>query len=327
MICNNDKPNLKEINENIFKALNRCNEVNAVKTKGNKVKNSTINNFAVDVNAVQTRKNFCSLCTIKNGSRVVSHSTGACPVYSDPISKIKRLEALNSCTKCGYANHNSKYCRFKFLRKCSNCSGDHMLFLCNSKASPAGKRSERNFTSGGNNNNNNNRKATINTAAIQSVMQVHIGNESLLHTFTAHVKDNSIRVMKDSGCQPNFIRTSVADKLNLEVIENSFPVIVNGFNDSQQYLTKVVLMDMLVGNQIFSVKAICIPDIRTELDIPGLSKCAQNFVDKGYKLADINLIDGTDRIDNLDFILGTNSSEILLENQVLFGEGEVSVYS
>jgi len=43
--------------------------------------------------------------------------------------------------------------------------------------------------------------------------------------------------MKDSVCQPNFIKSSVAELLELPVIEENYHITINGFNESQQYTT------------------------------------------------------------------------------------------
>ena len=48
---------------------------------------------------------------------------------------------------------------------------------------------------------------------------------------------------------------------------------------------------------------------------------------KGYQLADPQLCDGSDNISDLEFILGTNSSHLLLEEQVTFGKDNDSVFS
>ena len=236
-ISNNHKPSLDEINDNIFKALHRYNELSVVKSeKIKKDDKKLVNNFAVNLPNQNKKSPFCTLCSKKSGSKVTSHYTKDCPEFPDAESKVKQLKLMNACTLCGYANHSTANCHFKFHKNCLTCGKEHMSFLCikgryfkNDKGKP--------------------KSAIANTADVWSVMQIHVGSDCLLPTFHLNVKDKNIRAMKDSGCQPNFIKTDVADKLNLTVIQNNFPVTVNGFNESQNYITKVVEVPVVVEEE------------------------------------------------------------------------------
>ena len=117
-------------------------------------------------------------------------------------------------------------------------------------------------------------KKTVNSGAVwtESVLQSNIGSECILPTFTFSIKGHLIRAMKDSGCQTNFIEESLARKLNLKTIEDNIVITVNGFNGSQTYQTKIVNVPINIGNKYRNLKAMCIPEIRTELDLPNLGK-------------------------------------------------------
>ena len=56
-----------------------------------------------------------------------------------------------------------------------------------------------------------------------SVFQVQVGNDSVLPTFTCCIGGRDrIRGLKDSGCQPHFIRTDIAEELRLNVVKDKF---------------------------------------------------------------------------------------------------------
>ena len=58
-----------------------------------------------------------------------------CKIYSTPQSKRDRLRDLGGCFKCGFLNHKSKECRYKFNSKCSICNNYHYTYLCVSSES------------------------------------------------------------------------------------------------------------------------------------------------------------------------------------------------
>ena len=74
-------------------------------------------------------KQFCSLCS-NESNKVDSHSIINCPFYKTPKDKLDKLESVNGCKKCGYTNHITTNCKFRFQRRCRNCSSWHFVFLC-----------------------------------------------------------------------------------------------------------------------------------------------------------------------------------------------------
>ena len=61
---------------------------------------------------------------------------------------------------------------------------------------------------------------------------------------------------------------------------------VNGFNVSRKYKTKLVTVDLDIGNKNYEVHAICVPNINLNISVPKLSKLTQAFQNKGYVIAD-----------------------------------------
>ena len=63
------------------------------------------------------------------------------------------------------------------------------------------------------------------------------------------------------------------------------------------------------------------------MNIPNFNLNVDEFVRKGYHLADEQLVNGTDKIDDICFILGTKFGYCLPETDVIFGKEGLSLYS
>ena len=153
----------------------------------------------------------------------------------------------------------------------------------------------------------------------------YVAKNSILPTFTGvfHSK-NLIRVMRDTGAQSNFIRSDLANRENLNKIGN-VRVTVKGFNTSREYDSSVVEVPLKFGPNWFTLHAICIDEIKTTLELPGLSKLARILERKGYKLADCEIINSNDYIENIGFVLGSESAHILPENWIKFNNNSCAL--
>lgn len=328
-ITNNNKPSYEEIENNIFKAIDRAKEIKSKHGRKTSTESSSLSSMAAKVkynpsNAAKFTP-FCSLCSEKGGQRVSSHNTRECQVYKSPQEKKNRLESLKSCSLCGYANHCTSDCKHKFKTNCQNCNGLHMTFLCcnqsvDSVATDSPSKDVKPKDSKAKN-------VAAKSGVLSNVtMQTHVGNEAIIPTFTCQIESNTVRVMKDSGCQTNFIEEELASKLDLPVTNESLTVTVNGFNIPQQYNTKEVLVKLKLKNSTHEVRAIVVPGINIELKIRGLSQIVQVLRTKGYILADEKL-SNTESLKGINFILGTNDSHVLTETHIKFGNPIPSVYS
>ena len=136
-----------------------------------------------------------------------------------------------------------------------------------------------------------------------------------------------VRCLKDQCCQSNFITDEIANSLNLVTIQDDVVLNVVGFNGPCEYNTRVVELDLDCGDQVRTLNAICIPEIKISLDISNLSDIVKSFVSRGYKLADENLSSSTNKIDNIGFLLGAKSAYCLRATEVTFGLDQSSVYA
>lgn len=136
-ICNKNIPNLNNIFDKIFCAIDKYNEVsrrNNSRRGAKEIKQSRATHaFAANIShdGVSGRRvMFCSLCSERNGRRETSHATCDCPVYKTSGSKHNRLKSVDACTLCSYSNHSTNAFNFKFNKFCMLCNGPHMTFLC-----------------------------------------------------------------------------------------------------------------------------------------------------------------------------------------------------
>lgn len=356
-ICNDNKPSMKQIEDNFFKALDRVNEL------GSKIKNrrpeqrvddqggdKNVTSYAtrVDVKPSDSTKftMFCSLCSDINGTKVTSHTTRNCPKFTSAKAKCVRLETLQACTRCGLANHTASRCRHKFRETCLKCSGLHMTFLCvgdsvdsrhSSTCGPDKLNSKSNhpFKKSPNSNSHTHTGAnsggassvSSNAAWVEFALQTRLGGEAILPTFTCLIHNYRIRGLKDSGSQTSFIERSLVDKLSLPITTPDLSVTIHGFNESKKYSTEEVEVQLTLKNSVHNLRAIVVPEIKTKLKICGLGGIVSSFRSKKYELADSDLSDSSDSIDNISFVLGSNDTHILKETQLEFGGPVPSVYS
>ena len=149
--------------------------------------------------------------------------------------------------------------------------------------------------------------------------------DSVLPTFTCKSKNKNFRGLLDYGSQGNFITMELASKLNCKVIQDGINVDINGFNASRKYKTKLVEVELGLGNETYNVPAICVPSIDVNISVPNLSKLAQAFQNRGYDIADLQLL-SSDTISDIEFVLGTASAHCLLTSARTIGDVNPVVY-
>ena len=115
-----------------------------------------------------------------------------------------------------------------------------------------------------------------------------------------HSSGHLLRRLRDSGCQPNLITHSCADKLKLKTVSSKFLLNINGFNASIKHDVKIV--ELKIDPKKPQIKAICVPSINMKFKLPGFSEIARHFQKKGYKLADQALLNSDDEISDLNLV-------------------------
>ena len=152
-------------------------------------------------------------------------------------------------------------------------------------------------------------------------------NDAILPTFTCATSDgNILRGLKDCGSQSNLVAKSVLTPGNHRVIEN-IKLDLSGINESKIYRTKLIEMNIKLGDKYISIEAIVLPSVQINLDLPGLSKVVEHFKSKGYKLSDENLFNYKDKIDGIELLLGTDASYCFIDRMIPFGKSKKSIFS
>ena len=356
-ITNKNRPSLAEISEHFFEACERYN--NSQKhLKGKKKEvacaavtkvetQDSVANLAVNVDGSEKAKSRgCSICTKIQGKEA-DHTLSTCPKFITAKDKVEKLKSFNGCIKCASFTHCSEKCRFRFKRRCFYCNEWHFGFLCTNsvntdsekKTSKCASSTNTSKSSSSSNpskpssSSNNNKSPSVKDNSTTSGLIVmnampSVNTEVILPTFTCKLSDDTpIRVLRDGGCQCNFVKESIANSQGLKVLQDNISMQINGFNGSKVYQTKLVAVELVLGTRTCMVEAVCVPDINVTLTLPNLSKVVKGFIDRGYSLADGVLLNGSEIINNLDFILGAISANCLLETFVPFGENHTSVYS
>ena len=165
------------------------------------------------------------------------------------------------------------------------------------------------------------------TVSSQSLVEVKhsSGTEGFaLPTFTARIvsEDSSVkvRIFKDGGSQRNFITSNLAKSLNLKILETNVALSIRGFLSKQSVTTDIVEVPVEIGQNSYTVPAICIDSINTSFKINNLQKIVHKITKLGYGLADEDLISSGSNVSDIKLILGSESSFILPTVDEIFGD-------
>ena len=342
-ITNNSKPTLDEINSKFFEACNRYSNLRV--KRDFKQPEKAIAGFAADIRNVNRKFIPCSLCLKMEGK--TDHPIYLCKKYESPQSKIEQLKRLNGCLNCANFGHQTKHCQYKPRNPCKHCSSRHLTFLCNrfERTGDSNRPYDNKSTSSSSGTNSKekvNKKpfekkvdnascsptetSSSNAVTEITIMKSEFDDHTILPTFVCTLNDTRIRVLKDGGAQSNFVSEDLADRCNLKTLK-SVTLLVNGINGSKKYNTRLVEADLNLDGVKVSLHALCLPQININLHLPELEYVANTFKQKGYILADPDLIGSGNQLGNVDFILGSKSSFCIPEREILFGSNPPSVYS
>ena len=98
---------------------------------------------------------------------------------------------------------------------------------------------------------------------------------------------------------------------------------MDGIIDSKAYISKLVNFDLRLDDQVKTIEAFTFPVMNINLNLPGLSQIVDNFVSKGYQMADEQVIDSNDSIGNIELILGADAAYCFHDNSIHFGSQSV----
>ena len=348
-ITNAAKPTLAQITDNFFDAAERYrSQIKQNKAAYKSVSciqspNVSVSGFAAGVH-YDKGKAFkpCSICTKKEGQDA-THPIYKCHRFSNAVAKVEEIRNLKGCVKCSSLGHDTKSCTYRFNHRCRHCSGWHFGFLCvkfsegeSSSSKPdkplSSKKADSRLDLSKAEAKGDAKKQEVVTGCVMAHITESFSSDvdigSLLPTFACVMEEKiKVRCLKDPGSQMNFISSTLADKLSLKTVKDQTPVMVNGINTSQQYVTRIVEVRIAIGNKSQIIQALCLPSINIKLSLPNLGKVVRGFQERGYVLADEYLKENDSVIDGIDFILGTRSGFCLPQQDHAFGKGGFSLYS
>ena len=327
-VCGEHCPTFAKLEKHKFEVAARYKDLQAkFNKKQGKVNHSALNketsSLAVNIAPKGEKTYLCYLCKDIAGANS-NHFIGRCERFLTNAEKLDRLKQIKSCSKCGFG-HSTDQCKFKFRQNCRHCEQPHYSFLCpNSKTANVG-------TDLGNLGNDESHSDVASesgeTANIcfTDVYQASARSNNILPIFSTTINNVQARSLRDTGCQKNFISKALVEKCKLQ-LKDDIKIVVNGFNSSRGYNTKTVILPLTLNNKTYTLEAIVVPEFPAKFSAHGLKEIALEFVRKGYKLADSELVNSEDGVYKLDLILGTDATHCFREITKTFGLNDESVY-
>ena len=250
-------------------------------------------------------------------------------MYDTSKKKFEKIKSLSGCTRCSFLNHPTGDCKFNFRTNCQNCGKLHQTYLC-MKDSASSKEKSASSKDGS-------KSAIFSVSTVPSEATISAAcsgagytvdsNSIILPTFTADVCGPSdtkqVRFFRDGGCQRSFCERSLANQMNLRILQDNVHITIDGFNDSRNISTKIVSLPIEIAGIKHEISAICLDKIRTSFYAKNISNIARSFAQKGYSLADKWLINNhDDMVSNIGVVLGTDDDDVIPMTPILFGDSD-----
>ena len=332
-ITNKSRPSLDEINEHFFEACERYLH----KEEPHKRKEMGATALAANVNfpSKSIKPGSCVLCHKSN--KESSHYITRCPNFDTPSLKVEHLKKLGGCVRCAQLNHSTNKCKFRFKMRCFKCNAWHMTYLClespfaskdvkHQSTKPSQGQLPEKRTQDIKQKDKSRENKTNNNVAVLTHLMGGFAENSILPTCTGYIFGSPIRILKDSGSQSNFVAEDIVDH-KFDIIKSNCNLTINGINGPRNYSSNLVEFNLAVGEVEHQIRAFTLPHINIDLNLPKLSKVVKGFTDKGYKLADRELLNFEDGINNIKLILGSKSEHCIPVEDVIYGVSGTSVYS
>ena len=315
-ITNDTFPSLRDIQDHIFDAITRTGGWKRGDRGNSVVKaDNVVHTYAANIQ--QNRSQISEQRADKSKNKIVcvlcnlNHKMFKCQQYKTAREKTQRLKSLKGCIRCGKL-HQTSECSFVFKNLCTHCNGFHFSCLCLSNKN---KGSNSEIVKGS-------------TVIINNECSGPKPDSVVLPTLSAKLPNGKkIRILKDSGAQNNFIKQSLVENGNFKILKANTNITINGFNSSSKYCTNVVEVCLMFGKSKHTVSAYVIPSLNNNMYLPGLSNVVSKLSKKGYSLADNFMSSSSDKITNVDFVLGASSLHCLEEQNILFGKLNNSLMS
>ena len=170
-----------------------------------------------------------------------------------------------------------------------------------------------------------NKKKTTNNMVVLDCLNSRVETNTILPSFSCRIKNYCVRALKDSGSQQNFIRSDLADKLKLKTIKSNIELLINGINVSRKYQTRLVELEISIGNNKYVIQVLCLPDITVSLNIPEIGEITKILKELNFPLADKLLETKDKKLKDFQLILGVQTAYCIPETEIVIGGDVKSV--
>ena len=262
----------------------------------------------------KSNKKSCQLCLSDKEANAESHNIFECKKYDSPVGKLNKIKKLNGCTRCGYLNHITEKCTYKFKGKCFTCKEFHAYFLCTKTDKPSVSGVSRTVRT-------KPVKASSNNISVNVMNMQNDSVKEIIPSLTFKIQSKKgkklirNRVMYDTASEMSFISKSALAKVKNVVVSSGVNICINGFNDSKNIVTDVVKLETNLNGQIRYFNATVIPEIRSKIRSSFFNDVKKVFKTNNITLADDCLGDeGT-----VDILLGIDYAHILPTHSLSFG--------
>lgn len=311
-VCNKSVPSLEEILSGAFDVFKRSqldSSKTSVVTNETFDMSSNKNSIAlatnIDYNSSNKKVVGCSLCNSDNKSSEVGHTLHMCTVYKNAKEKLDKIKELNGCLKCGWLNHTTQKCKYRFKNKCYICNNNyHYSFLCMKTKEPQ------------NSTNVNCNASTVNL----DVMNASNDSNILIPSFTLSAKSKINNKMKPARCmydpasQVTFVTENFANKIDYKIVAH-VNAKITGFNGSKLYKTKSIKFTTKIGNFDREIRALIVPEIKSKVTSSHFKDIAIEFKKYGIPLADKHF----NANNEIDILLGADCIGIIPVHSCSFG--------
>ena len=270
-----------------------------------------------------------------------SHSSKYCDVYSTLDQRHNRVKEARLCFICLKTGHFSGNCKLK--PECRFCSSTtHHTFLCAKLCKPVQnpiKSTPQNSTP--NSNVSTDHNTVSNSIPLGPVSNTNIDNASnsislipetptpsqidinkvssvvsslsttesvVLPTATVGISgggsQSNTRAFFDSGAQRTFVQASIAESLNLPVVEEVSLNMSPFDSPVKQLKTKVVKVTVKMGKVKSTIRALVYDYLNTVIHCPGVSNAAKCLRANQIQLADCY---DKDDIDQIGLVIGADN--------------------
>ena len=265
-------------------------------------------------------KTMCSLCHSLGGSVKFNHRLHECTKFDSPESKLKKIEELGGCMRCGWLTHKISECKFWFSGKCIKCKEFHAHFLCTHEGSAKPPNQFNNQSKNKEKNASDSVKSTTGATEFVVMQSCTARSNILLPTLTAKVGKpfgghREARALYDPASQSSFISEKLVSKIKSKVINNNVNATILGFNSSRSFKTRTVEFDVTLGSLDTKLVAVVVPEISLQVHAERLSEIKNAFNDKNIELADKHINDSQ----CIEILLGADNAYVLPVQSCRFG--------